>query len=180
MPNGSRTPVEAMTARKEQLKWVLSVLLGVLILDQATKAIVRLTLEMGSPGRNDVFFQFVHHPNVGFVGGAFSGWPLVAILAPPIALAILIYLFHHLEPSSRWQSAGYGAIVGGALGNMLDRVLLGGVTDFLQFHFLFIPFDFPWKYFPAFNIADAAIDIGVVVLVVTWNIGVRKDAASTV
>ncbi len=169
-----------MTARKEQLKWVLSVLLGVLILDQATKAIVRLTLETGSPGRDDVFFQFVHHRNVGLVGGAFSGSPLVAIIAPPIALAVLIYLFRHLQPSSRWQSAAYGAIVGGASGNMIDRVLFGGVTDFLQFNFLFIPFDFPWKYFPAFNVADAAIDIGVVVLVVTWNTGVRKNAASTV
>lgn len=169
-----------MTARKEQLKWVLSVLLGVLTLDQASKAIVRLTLEMGSPGREDVFFQFVLHRNVGLVGGAFSGLPLVAIIASPIALAILIYLFRHLQPSSRWQSAAYGAIVGGAFGNMIDRVLFGGVTDFLQFHFLFIPFDFPWKYFPAFNLADAAIDIGVVVLVVTWNTGVGKNAASTV
>ncbi len=155
-------------------------MLGVLILDQASKAIVRVTLAAGSVGRDDVFFQFVHHRNVGLIGGAFSSLPLVAIIAPPIALAILIYLFRHLRPSSRWQSAAYGAIVGGAFGNIIDRVLIGAVTDFLQFHFLFIPFDFPWKYFPAFNLADAAIDIGVAVLVVTWNTGVRKNAASTV
>lgn len=169
-----------MTARKEQLKWVLSATLAVLILDQASKAIVRITLATGLSGRDDVFFQLVHHLNLGLVGGAFSGLPLVAYIAPPLALAILIYLFRHLEPSSRWQSAAYGAVLGGAFGNIIDRLLLGGVTDFLQFHFLFIPFDFPWKYFPAFNVADAMIDIGVVVLVVTWNTGVRKDAASTV
>ena len=169
-----------MTARKAQLTWVGSVLLGVFILDQAAKAILRATLDLGTSGREGVFFQFVHHRNEGLVGGSFSSLPLVAIIAPPIALAILVYLFRHLEPSSKWQAAAYGSIVGGALGNIADRLLFGGVTDFLQFHFYFVPFDFPWQYFPAFNVADAAIDIGVFVLLVTWNAGVRKDVSSTV
>lgn len=169
-----------MTARKEQLAWVASLLLGVLTLDQATKAIVRASLELGTVARDGVFFQFVHYRNEGLVGGTFSSFRVVAFIAPPIALAILVYLFRHLEPRSKWQAAAYGAIVGGALGNITDRLFFGGVTDFLQFNFYFIPFDFPWKFFPAFNVADAAIDIGVVVLIVTWNLGVRKNVSDTV
>ena len=169
-----------MTARKAQLTWVASLLLGVFHFDQATTAIVRATLELGTAARDGVFFQFVHYRNEGLVGGTFSSFRLVAFIAPPIALAILVFLFRHLEPTSRWQAAAYGSIVGGALGNIADRLLFGGVTDYLQFNFHFIPFDFPWKFFPAFNVADAAIDIGVVVLIVTWNLGTRKDVSDTV
>ena len=173
-------PAKAMTARKEQLAWVASLLLGVLTLDQAAKAIVRVGLALGTVARDGVFFQFVHYRNEGLVGGTFSSFRVVAFIAPPIALAILVYLFRHLEPRSKWQAAAYGSIVGGALGNIADRLLFGGVTDFLQFHFYFIPINFPWKFFPAFNVADAAIDIGVVVLIVTWNLGVRKNVSDTV
>ena len=63
----------------------------------------------------------------------------------------------------------YGMILGGALGNFIDRIRLGAVTDFFQFHFLFIPFDFPWKYYPAFNIADSGIICGVILLFFTLN-----------
>ena len=70
-------------------------------------------------------------------------------------------------------------IVGGAFGNIIDRILFRSVTDFLQFHFYFIPFDFPWKVFPAFNVTDAAIDVGVVLLIISWNVSTPKDVSST-
>jgi lipoprotein signal peptidase len=57
--------------------------------------------------------------------------------------------------------------------------LLGAVTDFVQVHFYFVPFDFPWKFFPAFNVADACIDIGVVLLLITWGWHGRRDVART-
>ena len=65
------------------------------------------------------------------------------------------------------------------VGNLVDRFRLGWVTDFLQFHFYFIPFDFPWKRYPAFNIADSAICVGVAVLVVAWYVVERRHVSDT-
>jgi signal peptidase II len=70
-------------------------------------------------------------------------------------------------------------VLGGAVGNFIDRIRLGSVTDFLQFHFYFIPFDFPWKFYPAFNLADTSIVIGVFILVLTWGREATPDAAGT-
>jgi signal peptidase II len=67
-------------------------------------------------------------------------------------------------------------IGGGAVGNnLLDRLIHGSVTDFLQFHFYFVPFEFPWKYYPAFNVADSAICTGVFLLIVTWYFFGKQD-----
>ena len=168
-----------MTFPKEQLKWIAPVFLGVVILDQVTKTLIRVFVDEGARVRDDVFFQIVHHGNSGMIGGAFSEYPIVAMVAPLIALGILLYYFRMLNPNSKWQSAAFGIILGGAIGNMIDRVFFGAVTDFLQFHFLFIPFDFPWKMYPAFNVADSAVFTGVGLLLLTWNSGARDDAAST-
>jgi len=65
------------------------------------------------------------------------------------------------------------------LNRMLDRLIHGSVTDFLQFHFYFVPFDFPWKYYPAFNVADSAICVGVFLLIVTWYFFGKDDVPKT-
>ncbi len=161
------------TERKRQLAWIGGLFLVVVLLDQLTKEIIRRTIPADSitfAGREEVFFFFTHYRNFGLVGGAFqnNGW--VAFFAPLIAMGVLLYLFRHLHKESRWQSIAYGVVAGGAVGNLIDRIRLGWVTDFLQFHFYFIPFDFPWKKYPAFNVADAAICVGVVLLVVTWHL----------
>ncbi len=70
-------------------------------------------------------------------------------------------------------------VLGGALGNFIDRLRFGSVTDFLQVHFYFIPFDFPWKFYPAFNLADSAIVMGVIALVFTWGREARSDVSRT-
>ncbi len=146
-----------------------------LIADQLSKTIVRAVVETDLPSRDDVFFQWVRHSNSGIVGGMFRDLPLIAYLAPLAALGVLVYLFWHLDAGSKWQSTAFGLVLGGALGNLIDRVRLGGVTDFLQFHFYFVPFDFPWKYFPAFNVADSCIVVGVALLVITWGGPQRKE-----
>jgi len=129
------------------------------------------TIESPPPYREKVFFHFTHQRNEGLVGGLFSDYPVVTYVAPVIATIVLVYLFRHLNPASRIQSLAYGMVLGGALGNITDRVRFGSVTDFLQFHFYFIPFDFPWRYYPAFNVADSCITVGVVLLILSWNTG---------
>jgi len=168
-----------VTTRGRQLGWIGSVAAISFGLDQLTKVLVRARVEPGGGRDGDIFFQIVHHENTGIVGGAFRDIPFVAYLAPAFAFAVLIYLYRHLRPDSRLQWTGYAMVLGGAVGNMIDRVVFGGVTDFIQVHFYFIPFDFPWKYFPTFNIADACIDVGVVLLLLTWGWREEHDVART-
>ncbi len=86
-----------------------------------------------------------------------------------MATVVLVYLFRHLDVYSIRQALAYGMVAGGAGGNLIDRIRLGHVTDFLQFYFYFIPFDFPWKRYPAFNVADSAICVGVFLLIISWH-----------
>ncbi len=80
------------------------------------------------------------------------------LIVPLIAMVVLGLLYRDLPKASRYRSMSLGLVSGGALGNLIDRVRLGYVVDFLDFH---------WKtswYFPAFNVADSAICIGVGIL----------------
>lgn len=166
--------------RKRQIILVLVAFACILGSDQASKAIVRAKLEpddLSFWAQPPKFFRFSHQTNPGLVGGAFSSNRLVTFSAPVIASFVLLYLFRHLDPKSRVQSVAYGMVAGGAVGNLIDRFRLGAVTDFLQFHFHFIPFDFPWKRYPAFNVADSGICIGVFLLVITWHIAGKDDVA---
>ncbi len=156
-----------MNHKKKQALWITSVFGIIFTLDQITKAIVIRNIEPHAPYRGDIFFHFTHQRNTGIMGGAFSDVPMVAYIAPVFAFAVLIYMYTQLNLQSRLQALAYGMVMGGALGNILDRIRLGSVTDFLQFHFYFIPFDFPWKYYPAFNIADAGIMVGITLLFIT-------------
>lgn len=166
-----------MDERRKHVGWLLAAFAVVLAADQATKAIVIATIDVGGPYREDTFFYFTHQRNEGLVGGAFSGMKLITYTAPVVATLVLIYLYRHLNPESRLQQTAYGMVLGGALGNFIDRLRLGSVTDFIQVHFYFIPFDFPWKFYPAFNLADSAIVIGVFILVLTWGREATPDAA---
>lgn len=162
------------------MAWILAVFTLVLVLDQITKALVLAYLETGQPIRDQTFFQLSHQRNEGLIGGLFRERPWVTYLAPAGATVILMFLFRRLDAASRLQSLAYGMVLGGAIGNLVDRIRLQSVTDFLQFNFYFIPFDFPWKLYPAFNIADSGICIGVALLVFGWNSGQPEHAASTV
>jgi signal peptidase II len=164
-----------MTDRAQQVRWIAVFATGAFIADQATKAIARARIAPDTGGADNVFFQFVRHSNTGIVGGMFHEVPLVAYLAPLAAMGVLVYLFFNLDMQSKLQSTAFGLVCGGAIGNMIDRILYGAVTDFLQFHFHFIPFDFPWKYYPAFNIADSCVVVGVIVLVITWSLPAPKE-----
>ena len=171
-----------MSSRKKQLIWILATLVAVLIFDQLTKTLViRYIPEMtfvnsGTPGPK--FFQLTHQRNFGIVNGIFSSNRVMAFVAPLFATGVLLFLYRYLVKESKLQALAYGLIAGGALGNLVDRIRLGSVTDFLQFYFYFIPFDFPWKYYPAFNIADSAICVGVFLLMVCWyTMGAPKEDA---
>lgn len=147
-------------------KYVKLVLIAgsVVLLDQLTKAVIvrELPLHHVIPVVNG-FFNLVHVHNPG---GAFG---LMAELGPALRTAVFIFVsalaigvilyFYHSTPAGRpWLATGFALIFGGAVGNMIDRLRMGAVVDFLDFYLG----SFHW---PAFNLADSAITIGVGIFV---------------
>jgi signal peptidase II len=128
------------------------VLTGVLLLDQLTKLIVRSEIAEGD--RNGVFpgVEFVHVRNRGVAFGAFAGGgTIVAIVIGVALLALVVWFLRHATARLAWLPTGL--LLGGAVGNIFDRVRDGAVTDFVKFP--------AW---PAFNVADIAITFGVLSL----------------
>lgn len=83
------------------------------------------------------------------------------LVVPIIAMVVLGFLYRDLPQNAKWRATALGLVSGGAIGNLIDRVRLGYVVDFLDFH---------WKsvyYFPAFNVADSAICVGVAILLLS-------------
>ena len=106
------------------------------------------------------FFNLVPVQNKGISFGLFQSEGAGMLLIVGLALAISVGLGVWLYRSrSRWQACALGLVIGGAVGNVVDRLRLGWVIDFLDFH----GGGYHW---PAFNIADSAISVGVVMLIV--------------
>jgi signal peptidase II len=98
-------------------------------------------------------------------GSASARWGLTLVTAA-IAIAVAMWLWRE---KNRVEALALGAILGGALGNIVDRVRLGHVADFLNLHFG------AWSPFLVFNVADAAISIGVVILVLRAMVAPRSQ-----
>ncbi|RQM60189.1 signal peptidase II [Aeromonas enteropelogenes] len=151
-----------MTHHKSGLRWLWLAVLA-FILDQASKLAVVKLLPFGYPGVEITpFFNLVHVYNKG---AAFSfladqgGWQrwFFAVLAFAIC-GLLIHWLRKQSVTERWSGIAYSLIVGGALGNVFDRLVLGHVVDFLDFY---------WgrAHWPAFNLADTFIFIGAAMIV---------------
>jgi len=139
----------------------LGVALITVVLDQLTKAIVLGIFETGQAVAVTPFFNLVLVWNRGVsfgmfaAGGAFAPW-----LLSGLALAVVIGLVAWLRRTDQWLTAlGLGLVIGGALGNVIDRIRFGAVVDFLDFHLA----GYHW---PAFNVADASICVGAALMIV--------------
>jgi len=131
-------------------------LLGVLIADQATKALVRAELVIGASMQLvDGFVNLTHVSNSGAAFGLFPGGVPVFIGISMLVLGGIAWVWWRMKPHSTWAVIALGLVAGGATGNLIDRVAAGRVTDF---------FDVGW--WPVFNVADIALDVGVAVLLV--------------
>lgn len=130
-----------------------------LTLDQLSKWYLLSVIDMNNRATIEVtpFFNLAMVWNYGISFGMFSkhNQPVPLII---LSLAICAILLHWMsKPNPAWMRAAIGLVIGGALGNVADRLRLGAVADFFDFHLL----GYHW---PAFNIADACIFIGVVLL----------------
>jgi signal peptidase II len=143
-----------------------AVVAAVLIADQLTKQLVRSSIALGDSRHLLPGITLVHAQNSGIAFSLFTGSEAGVIVVAAVVLgAVLTYFARHRE--QRWMWLACGLIVGGALGNLVDRLRVGMVTDFIK-----LP---DW---PAFNVADASITIGVVALL--WLVGRRGSAARPV
>lgn len=128
---------------------------GIVLADQAVKYLIRVVLPLGaSVPVIDNFFNITHVRNPGAawgVLGGFNTWLTFLSIAMLILLVIFRRAFIGGVNLSRWA---LGCMLGGIVGNMIDRIRLTFVVDFLDFHF-------GSHHFPAFNIADSAICVGV-------------------
>jgi len=128
------------------------ILAAVVALDQGTKALVRATIPRGGAERVLPGVELVNTRNTGVAFSLFQNGGTLLIVFTAIAMAFLLAYFAR-EPERPLVWLPVGLLLGGATGNLIDRVLDGAVTDFVDVAF--------W---PAFNVADVAITIGVAVL----------------
>ena len=152
--------------------WKIGVLMALLVtaLDQASKWWIVTSVMV--PEREIVicpFFSLNMVWNRGITWGLFANAPEAARwVLSAVSLAIVAVLVVWLYRTSRfWVAAALGAVVGGAVGNVIDRIHYGAVADFLDFHLA------GWHW-PAFNIADSAIVIGVILLFVDAFFAAKK------
>lgn len=130
--------------------------LAIIILDQVTKyAIVKNMVQGESIPLIENVFQLTSHRNMGAAFGILQNQRILFIIITVAVVAGIVITLYRIGRSQPRISLGLSLVLGGAIGNFIDRASTGRVVDFL---------DFVLIHFPIFNIADAAITIGVVIL----------------
>ena len=152
--------------------------IAVVVLDQVTKALIRSLVPLSStveivPG----FMNLTHVRNTGAAFGFLNAadFPLKTVFIPAIALGAIVWVAVYASGLGRHQflaRLGLAFILGGAAGNLLDRVIVGSVVDFVDVY---------WRtyHFWAFNVADSAISVGVCIMILDM-LGVRTHASKTI
>jgi signal peptidase II len=135
----------------------------VIFFDQTTKWMASHWLEPHAKYQLTSWFNLTLVHNTGaafsFLSDA-SGWQRWFFTALTIVISVLILIWlKRLKPGEHWTAAALGLILGGAIGNLTDRIAHGHVIDFIQWHYQH------W-YWPTFNIADSAISVGAAILVI--------------
>ena len=149
---------------------IAALALAGIALDQATKQIILRTLEFQGEGKVIIpgFFKLVHWGNTGAAWSLFTGNNRPLIVIALLALGILYVARHHFDAHSALGQVAFGLIFGGIIGNLIDRLFIGHVVDFLYFYV--VRRSGGEAGFPAFNVADSMICIGVgLVFYNTWR-----------
>jgi len=154
------------------LKW-LWISVVVIILDQVTKYLASTYLQFQIPEPVLPFFNLTLMYNTGaafsFLSDA-SGWQRWFFVALAIIISgVIVIWLKKLKSNDLWLAIALAFILGGAIGNVIDRMWLGYVVDFIQVYYD------RW-YFPAFNIADSAITVGTVLVIIDGLSGLKKSS----
>jgi len=157
----------------------LGLALVILLADQFTKVLIVGNFQLGDNQTVSSFFNLVRVHNSGaafsFLSSA-SGWQRWFFTGIGVfAAGFIIYLLRS-HPNQRLFCFALAMVLGGAIGNVIDRLLYGHVIDFLDFHWDWLSPLFYEGHFPAFNIADSAISVGTVCLIADELLRVRRGA----
>ena len=145
--------------------WVIALaVLAVLFLDQLSKYLVRANIPLGQTFPHDWPIRFTNVYNTGAAFGIFPNGSFVLIIVSFVAIGVMLFFYRtHALPGTLTRVT-LGMQLGGAIGNLSDRIRFGQVTDFIDF-----------RVWPVFNVADSAVVIGIAILV--WMI-LNNDAKS--
>ena len=153
----------------------LALSVAVIVLDQLSKWFVASHMHVYQTVYVLPVFNIALLHNTGAAFSMLAGQPgwqrwFFIVLALGVAGLIVTWLVRMPVNSTRWMAAGLALVAGGAVGNVWDRLVQGYVVDFLQFH---------WQgwFFPAFNVADSAITVGAVMLVLDGLFLQRRSSA---
>lgn len=158
-----------ITIPRQAWRWY-ALAIAVIALDQISKHWVSAALTYGEPVVFTPFFNFtlLHNPGAAFSflsdAGGWQRW-FFTVVAAVVSVVLVIWLARVSE--KRYEALALALILGGAIGNLYDRVVLGYVVDFIVVHYQ----DYYW---PAFNIADSAITVGAVLLILDMLFGKDK------
>jgi len=148
------------TSKTSAINWYRDAILLISIstvfgLDQLTKYLTRKTLHLYESWPNEGVFRLTHEINSGTAFGLFQNQTPILIVASIIAVAFIYYFYRTYAIHSRLLRLCIGLQLGGAFGNLSDRIIFGYVTDFI---------DVGW--WPVFNLADSSIVVGISILIV--------------
>ncbi|MCB4363959.1 lipoprotein signal peptidase [Hydrogenophaga taeniospiralis] len=166
----------AKTGNASVWPW-LGLAVAIVLLDQFTKTLILGNYRLGDSTTVTDFFNVIRAHNTGaafnFLSNA-GGWQRWFFTGIGVAAAAFIVWMLRSYPGQKLFAFALACILGGAVGNVIDRLLHGYVVDFLDFHWGFLAGIFPGGHFPAFNIADAGITIGAVGLILDEILRVRR------
>lgn len=156
---------------KSRYSFLLAVAFPVILLDQATKLIIVRSMEYHSTITVvENFFEIIHTRNqgaaFGFLRDSSIRLPFL-ITASVVAALVVVAVYRKLRPDQKLTAWGLALVFAGAVGNLIDRVRLGEVIDFINVHWY-------QHFWPAFNVADSAICVGVGLLVIDMILEERR------
>ena len=168
-----------MTKHAPRSLWLwLGIALVVLLFDQFTKLLIIGSFQLGDSQPVTSFFNLVRVHNSGaafsFLSTA-SGWQRWFFTGIGLVAAVYIVWMLRSHPEQTLFCFALSLVLGGAVGNVMDRLLWGHVVDFLDFHWAWLSPVFYQGHFPAFNVADSAISVGVICLIADELIRVRRS-----
>lgn len=155
-------------------KWTfLLIAVFVIAADQLTKSWIIDNLLPGESLPETWHLSITHLQNTGSAFGLFHNQTFPLTLIAILGLVVILLFYRYLPQSSILGTIALGLLFGGATGNLIDRIRLGHVTDFIYFRL--------WDdvYWPAFNVADSSITIGVITLAIFLLLGLKKKDVPT-
>jgi signal peptidase II len=159
------------------LLW-LGIALVILLADQATKLLIVDSFALGDSQTVTTFFNLVRVHNSGAAFSMLStasGWQRWFFTGIGIVATFFILWLLRSHPTQKLFCFALALVLGGAVGNVIDRIAYGHVVDFLDFHWDALSPVFFQGHFPAFNVADSAISVGAVCLILDELIRIRRS-----